>query len=82
MLALVSMASGEHIDIQREKRWPNRTLHAGTPSAPQTGAGVKVNFDEWEEDEDFSDQEGVCGPIVDLSQFNSGNDEEVDARAG
>ena len=71
------MASGEHIDIQREKRWPNRTLTPGMPNAPQTGAGVKVNFDAWEEDEDFSDQEGVCGPIVSLDQSNPSNDGEA-----
>lgn len=66
MLALQSMASGDPIDMQREKRWPNRT--ANNTGTPQTGAGVRVNFDAWEEDDDFSDQEGVFGPIIDTTQ--------------
>lgn len=66
MLALQSMASGDPVDMQREKRWPNRT--ANNTGTPQTGAGVKVNFDPWEEEEDFSDQEGIFGPIIDTTQ--------------
>ncbi|KAN0097512.1 hypothetical protein V8E55_001958 [Tylopilus felleus] len=62
MLALQSMASGDPIDMQREKRWPNWT--ANTAAAPQAGTGVKVNFERWEEDNDFSDQEGLFGPII------------------
>ncbi|KAF8138415.1 hypothetical protein EV363DRAFT_1313880 [Boletus edulis] len=61
MLALQSMASGDPIDMQREKRWPSRT--SNNTGTPQTGTGVKVNFDAWEEDEDFSDQEGIFGSI-------------------
>ncbi|KAI9574729.1 hypothetical protein HD554DRAFT_2010921 [Boletus coccyginus] len=66
MLALQSMASGDPVDMQREKRWPNRT--ANNTGTPQTGTGVKVNFDSWEEEEDFSDQEGIFGPIIDTTQ--------------
>ena len=48
MLALKEMASGDPIDIQREKRWPNHT-----------GTALKVEFKKWEEDSDYSDEEGV-----------------------
>ena len=66
MLALQSMASGDPIDMQREKRWPNRTVT--NTATPQAGTGVKVNFDAWDEDEDFSDQEGIFGPIIDTTE--------------
>jgi hypothetical protein len=46
------MAEGEPIDIQREKRWPN-----------QTATGVKVELKPWEEDSDYSDEEGVIPRI-------------------
>jgi hypothetical protein len=65
MLALQSMASGDPIDMQREKRWPTRP--ANNTGTPQAGPGVKVNFDAWEEDDDFSDQEGIFGPIIDTT---------------
>ena len=45
------MASGDPIDQQREQRWPNRT----SDSKP------RVEFEEWEEDSDFSDMEGIFG---------------------
>ncbi|KAF8897628.1 hypothetical protein BD779DRAFT_1491863 [Infundibulicybe gibba] len=51
--AMKAMASGDPLDIQREKRWPNRT----------GGAGVQVEFKPWEEDSDFSDEEGVIPPV-------------------
>jgi hypothetical protein len=51
------MASGDPVDLQREKRWPNRTGE-GAPHVPK---GVKVEFKPWEEDADFSDQEGMVG---------------------
>ncbi|KAJ7665526.1 hypothetical protein B0H17DRAFT_1090798 [Mycena rosella] len=50
--ALREMASGEPLDTQRELRWPKRTGDGNL-------AGVKVNFEAYEEDSDFSDQEGV-----------------------
>ncbi|KAG5639275.1 hypothetical protein H0H81_004936 [Sphagnurus paluster] len=51
--AMISMAGGDPVDIQREKRWPN-----------QTGQGVKVDFKPHEENSDLSDEEGVApGPI-------------------
>ncbi|KAJ6598966.1 hypothetical protein DFH09DRAFT_1129679 [Mycena vulgaris] len=53
LLALREMASGDPLDTQREHRWPNRT--------GDNTAGVKVNFKAYEEDSDFSDQEGVMG---------------------
>ena len=46
------MAEGEAIDIQRESRWPN-----------QTATGVKVELKPWEEDSDYSDEEGVIPPM-------------------
>jgi hypothetical protein len=55
LLALREMASGEPVDSQRERRWPNRT--------GDNNAGVKVNFEAHEEDSDFSDQEGVMGTM-------------------
>jgi hypothetical protein len=50
-----SMASGDPLDIQREKRWPN---HTGTTGSAR---GVQVKFEPWEENGDYSDQEGVVG---------------------
>lgn len=48
------MVSGDPVDIQREKRWPNRT--------GQSNQGVKVQFKPWEEDSDYSDVEGIAPP--------------------
>ncbi|RDB22845.1 putative nucleolar protein C2C4.08 [Hypsizygus marmoreus] len=50
--ALLEMASGDPVDIQREKRWPNRT----------GDRGVKVEFKPYEEDSDYSDEEGLVPP--------------------
>ncbi|RPD67192.1 hypothetical protein L226DRAFT_529578 [Lentinus tigrinus ALCF2SS1-7] len=52
--AMISMASGDPVDQQREQRWPNRTAD----NMP------KVEFQEWEEDSDFSDMEGIFGVPV------------------
>ncbi|KAG1892368.1 hypothetical protein F4604DRAFT_1565189 [Suillus subluteus] len=68
LLAIKEMASGDPLDMQREKRWPNRTGNTAYPTAPQTGAGVKVKFEPWEEDSDYSDTEGVGGPIIDKTK--------------
>jgi len=38
--ALKAMASGDPVDLQREKRWPNRT----GDTAPLAPKGVKVKF--------------------------------------
>ncbi|KAF5387708.1 hypothetical protein D9615_000493 [Tricholomella constricta] len=46
--AMIAMAAGDPVDIQREKRWPNRT-----------GQGVKVDFNPHEENSDYSDEEGL-----------------------
>ncbi|KAF9485268.1 hypothetical protein BDN70DRAFT_871278 [Pholiota conissans] len=51
--ALEAMAEGDPVDIQREKRWPQ-----------QTPAGVKVELKPWQEDSDYSDEEGVFGEVV------------------
>ena len=45
------MASGDPVDVQREKRWPN-----------QTPVGVKVELKPWQEDSDYSDEEGILPP--------------------
>jgi len=58
LLALREMASGEPLDTQRERRWPNRT-GAGDPGS-NVGA-LQVQFEPYEEDSDISDQEGVLG---------------------
>jgi len=47
-----SMADGDPVDIQREKRWPN-----------QTKTGVAVELQPWQEDSDYSDEEGIFGFI-------------------
>ena len=67
------MASGDPVDLQREKRWPNRTGDA----APQAQKGVKVEFKPWEEDSDFSDQEGMVGyePTGDMRTLDISDDE-------
>ncbi|KAG6857091.1 hypothetical protein H0H87_009652 [Tephrocybe sp. NHM501043] len=46
--AMMAMAGGDPVDIQREKRWPNHTTQ-----------GVKVEFKPFEEDSDYSDEEGL-----------------------
>ncbi|EPQ59436.1 hypothetical protein GLOTRDRAFT_35133 [Gloeophyllum trabeum ATCC 11539] len=54
LLALKSMASGDPVDIQREKRWPGHTEGSAN--------GVKVQFMPWEEKDDYSDSEGLMPP--------------------
>jgi hypothetical protein len=49
--AMMAMAGGDPVDLQREKRWPNHTTQ-----------GVKVAFKPYEEDSDYSDEEGVVPP--------------------
>jgi len=51
------MASGDPVDLQREKRWPNRTGE-GTPQGPK---GIQVEWNPWEDDGEYSDQEGMFG---------------------
>jgi len=48
LLAMQSLADGSPLDIQREERWPN-----------QTTTGVKVELKPWQDDSDYSDEEGV-----------------------
>lgn len=74
MLAMKSMALGDPVDLQREKRWPNRTGEPG----PQGPKGVKVEFRPWEEDSDYSDTEGMTGynPVTgDLQTLDISDDE-------
>ncbi|KAF7352710.1 hypothetical protein MVEN_01237000 [Mycena venus] len=64
---LHTLASGGPLDTQREIRWPNRT------GAPGTNSGVKVNFEAYEEDSDFSDQEdGAKGIQAYIGTFHDG----------
>jgi hypothetical protein len=53
LLAMITMASGDPLDIQREKRWPARTGE---------GKSTKVQFTPWEEDE-MSDVECVMPAV-------------------
>lgn len=55
-----SMANGDPVDIQREARWPNRTGENST-------RGVKVAFHPWEENSDYSDEEGLIQPFKDAA---------------
>lgn len=48
------MASGNQLDAQREERWPNHT-----EPAPTGAVSMKVKFDPWDEESDFSDMEGA-----------------------
>jgi len=57
MLAVVEMISNEEIDAQRERRWPGRTASTGVSGGP----GVRVEFNQWEEESDISDTEGILG---------------------
>ena len=52
-MALRSMAEGDSVDIQQKTRWPNHTTTAG-----------KVELKPWEEDSDYSDEEGVIPPMA------------------
>ncbi|TFK55940.1 hypothetical protein OE88DRAFT_1652472 [Heliocybe sulcata] len=54
LLALKSMASGDPLDLQREQRWPNHTEGAVN--------GVKVQFQPWEENDEYDDVEGLMPP--------------------
>ncbi len=49
-----SMASGNQLDLQREERWPNKTPQAA-PGESAVGTGVKVEFNEWDEEYDSDD---------------------------
>ncbi|KAI0832389.1 hypothetical protein BC628DRAFT_1310050 [Trametes gibbosa] len=67
--ALISMATGDPVDQQREQRWPKRTEDA----APT------VEFRDWEEDDEYSDMEGVMGPpTAPGSKANGGGAESDD----
>ncbi|KAI0053569.1 hypothetical protein FA95DRAFT_1674104 [Auriscalpium vulgare] len=60
-LALKSMAAGDPLDMQREKRWPNHTQAPAGSAAPPTRSGVRVHFSKLEEDSDASDDDGGDG---------------------
>lgn len=57
MLAAVEMISNEEVDAQRERRWPGRSSTTGVAGGP----GVRVTFQQWEEESDISDTEGILG---------------------
>ncbi|KAF9652173.1 hypothetical protein BDM02DRAFT_3089827 [Thelephora ganbajun] len=57
MLVAAEMISNEEIDTQRERRWPGRTDTTGVGGGP----GVRVQFQQWEEESDISDTEGILG---------------------
>ncbi|KAJ3512539.1 hypothetical protein NLJ89_g3465 [Agrocybe chaxingu] len=56
--AMQAMASGDPVDIQREKRWPN-----------QISKGLGVNLKPWQEDSDYSDEEGVLPPMAGFAAY-------------
>ncbi|KAF9534229.1 hypothetical protein CPB83DRAFT_843895 [Crepidotus variabilis] len=64
MLAMQTMADGDTLDIQREKRWPS-----------QTKTGLKVDLEPWQEDDDYSDQEGIFGFIDNSKQLKEKQEE-------
>jgi len=73
LLCLKSMASGDPVDTQRDKRWPGRLGDSTTTR------GVKVQFKPYEEDSDYSDEEGVAhyqisGYNGSTGQLNNQND--------
>jgi hypothetical protein len=57
MLAATEMISNEEVDAQRERRWPGRAAATGVAGGP----GVRVQFNQWEEESDLSDTEGILG---------------------
>ena len=71
--ALMSMASGNQLDIQRDERWPHHTQ----PGKPGEQSTLKVSFDPWEEDSDYSDTEGMMmvGAKVDMERMRMSDDE-------
>ena len=65
----MSMASGEPLDLQRDRRWPPPPTvapEAGKPSAPgpKDGKGVQVKREPWELDEEYEDMEGIFGSVM------------------
>jgi len=57
MLVAMEMIGNEEVDTQRERRWPGRTSTTGVAGGP----GVRVQFNQWEEESDLSDTEGILG---------------------
>ncbi|KDQ64564.1 hypothetical protein JAAARDRAFT_28209 [Jaapia argillacea MUCL 33604] len=56
--ALKAMASGDPVDLQRDKRWPNSTAKTN---------GIKVEFKPWEETDDYDeDLEALMPPLKDV----------------
>ncbi|KAL1747721.1 hypothetical protein HDZ31DRAFT_80283 [Schizophyllum fasciatum] len=57
MLCLKEMAGGEQLDMQRERRWPNKT-------GETTERSVKVQFEEWELDPEYEDTQAVLDSLA------------------
>lgn len=51
-----AMATGNQLDSQREERWPGLTPKSA-PGMTTTGAGVRVEFDPYEGEEDYEEDE-------------------------
>ena len=49
---MIAMASGDPVDQQREARWPNRS----------SATEPKVIFNPYEDDDEYSDTEGIFPP--------------------
>jgi len=61
------MAEGDQLDMQREQRWPN-----------QTTTGVQVDVKPWQEDDNYSDEEGIFGFIPANQDTASEQEKEVE----
>ncbi|THH19861.1 hypothetical protein EW146_g1404 [Bondarzewia mesenterica] len=71
-LALAAMASGDPLDLQREKRWPNHTA---------IGRGPRVHFSKLEENSDASDLTDDDEPIMEFQLANSSEPNAVNVKA-
>jgi hypothetical protein len=66
-MALMNMAEGDPLDMQREQRWPNQTV-----------TGVQVEVKPWQEDENYSDEEGIFGFIPAKLNTTMGSEKEAE----
>jgi hypothetical protein len=58
MQALISMASGAPLDMQRSSRWPSQE----TQVEPRGTKGVAVDWAQHQIDSDYDDLEGIFPP--------------------
>jgi hypothetical protein len=58
---MIEMASGDPVDGQREKRWPDHTEQPGAQSGP---GGLQVHFQPHEEDSDVRNNTVHAGLVA------------------